>query len=346
MSEPEKNSTNTLHSIFHEGLDLYNKISNTQEATNSLEVQRDVNKSIKILEQATRLVSLADIFSTNESVEEISTNDLQYLLLPALLGFLTLKITSRNRKEVIDVAEIYFKDFLQRTNNYGLSDYKGNNIEQKDLTETTEKGEFEKLAQAVNTRANKIQRFKEQKELKSKLEDLKKNVENEHADEDLKRNYFLTMIKVFIHDVVDELNSIEMEKPILEHMANIQRDDQPKSKRPPPQPLKPIIITKDEIQKAVYGAGYPSVPIMTVEEFYNKRVEEGIFPDPSKPKTGLMSLQEASIAGVSLNEDDKEAEELEKKLEDDDEEFIERMRAKDEFKDDHRRGWGNRMNRS
>lgn len=59
-----------------------------------------------------------------------------------------------------------------------------------------------------------------------------------------------------------------------------------------------------------------------------------------------MSLQDATTAGVSHNYDDKEAEQKEKLLEKDDEKYIEKMRAQDEFKDDHRRGWGNRMNRS
>lgn len=106
-------------------------------------------------------------------------------------------------------------------------------------------------------------RFKEQKELKSKLADLKKNMENEHADEEIKRNYFLTMVKLFIYEAIDELNSIDMEKPILEHMANLKKDEKPILKRPPP-PLKPVIITRDEVQKAVFGAGYPSLPTMTV----------------------------------------------------------------------------------
>jgi len=346
MSEPDENYAQSLHSVFHQGLDLYNKISNNNEPTNSLEVQRDVQNSIKLLEQATRLVSLADIFSTNEGIDEISTNNLQYLLLPALLGFLALKLTSRERKEVINVAEVYFKDFLQRTNNYRLSDYKFKNEVKEEQAVSKVQNAFDQLAQSINTRANKIQKFKEQKELKAKLEDLKKNIENEHADEDIKRNYFLTMIQVFINEVIDEINSMQMEKPILEHIASLKKDDQPKPKRAPPPPLKPIIITKDEVQKAVYGAGYPSLPIMTVEEFYNKRVEDGIFPDPSKPKTGPMSMQEASIAGINLNDSDNEAEELEKKEEEDDDENIQRMRAKDEFKDEHRRGWGNRMNRS
>lgn len=59
-----------------------------------------------------------------------------------------------------------------------------------------------------------------------------------------------------------------------------------------------------------------------------------------------MTLQDQAIAGVSQDIDDKEAEQKEKLVEEDDEDYIEKMRAQDEFKDDHRRGWGNRMNRS
>lgn len=40
------------------------------------------------------------------------------------------------------------------------------------------------------------------------------------------------------------------------------------------QPLRPIIITKNELQKQVYGVGYPSIPSMTVDEFYAKRYPE------------------------------------------------------------------------
>lgn len=46
---------------------------------------------------------------------------------------------------------------------------------------------------------------------------------------------------------------------------------------PPPPPLHPYIITKNEAQKAVFGLGYPSMPIYTVEEFYENRVKDGRF---------------------------------------------------------------------
>ncbi|XP_023024918.2 immunoglobulin binding protein Tap42 [Leptinotarsa decemlineata] len=340
-TDTSESDIESLSSIFKKGLESYNNITNSDQPTNSPDMQISIKRTMKTFEDATRLVSLAGIFSNNESIDEVSTSDLQYFLLPALLGSLNLKLTSGERKDIVDVAEIYFKDFLLRCNAYNLSNY-----QDKKTDEKLNKTELEQLLTAVNTRANKIQRFKEQKELKSKLGDLKKNIENEHVDEEIKREYFITMIKLFIHEAIEELNSIDMEKPILEHMDNMKKDDKIQPKRALPPPLRPIIITKDEVQKAVFGAGYPSLPTMTVNEFYDKRVAEGIFPDPNKKKTVPTSLQEAALAGMSLNQDEKEEELKDKLIEEDDEENIARMRAKDEFKDDHRRGWGNRMNRS
>ncbi|XP_022914143.1 immunoglobulin-binding protein 1b [Onthophagus taurus] len=338
-----ENEDKSLPVLFQEGLDLYNHIETLNEPTNSSNFQSYVKRTMKMFEDATRLVSMASLFSTNETLEDIPTENLQYLMLPALLGTLSLKLTGGERKTTIDVAEVYYKDFLQRSNDYGLSNYDFNE-QKKESFEP--RSQVDDLRHSVNTRADKIQRFLKQKELKKKLEDLKINMKNENVDDETKRSYFLTMLELFIYEAIDELKSIEMEKPILEHMAKLgQRDEKP-LKRPPPPPLKPIIITRDEVQKAVFGAGYPALPTMTVQEFYDKRVQDGVFPDPTKPNNTPMSMQQAALQGVSLHDDDKEAEDEEKKIEEDDPENIERMRARDEFKDEHRRGWGNRMNRS
>lgn len=298
-----------------------------------------------LLEKATKLASIAGLFSTNESIEEVATSDLQYLMLPALLGTLTLKITSGDRKEIVECAEIYFKDFLQRTNDYGLSDFTFN--EHQLATTSTNKSEIESLKGMVSTRQNKIQRFKEQKELQSKLEELKVNMGNRNVDDEIKRNYVLTMVKIFIYKSIEEISSIEMEKPMLDHMEKIKNEDVklPKKEAPKSKPLRPVIITKDEMQKAVFGLGYPSLPTMTVKEFYDQRVRDGVFPDPTKAKQGPMSLQAQALAGIERDEEPEDIDN-EKRIEEDDPETLQRLRDKDEYKDDHRRGWGNRMNRS
>lgn len=181
---------------------------------------------MSLLEKATRLVSLADLFSENETVEEISTNNIQYLLLPALLGSLSLKLTTGERKDIVSCAEVYFKDFLRRCNAYSICNYQFRDEENKQGSNQNQ-SELELIESQVHSRANKIQKYKEHKELQARLNGLKKNMENETCDEEIKREYFLTMIKLFVEEAIDELSSIVTEKEILEHMSKI-KDEKPK----------------------------------------------------------------------------------------------------------------------
>jgi len=78
-----------------------------------------------MFEDATRLVSAVDMFSENESFEEVTTENVKYFLLPALLGKLATKICGNDdRMHLVKVAEIYFVDFLKRLKAYDLTDVK------------------------------------------------------------------------------------------------------------------------------------------------------------------------------------------------------------------------------
>ena len=58
-----------------------------EEKKRASETQREkVRKGIMILEDATRLVSILDLFSRNEHVRDIPTESLKFFLLPVLLG--------------------------------------------------------------------------------------------------------------------------------------------------------------------------------------------------------------------------------------------------------------------
>lgn len=98
-----------LIDIFDEAYHLYDSFEIRQDPTNSDSFQTDIKKCIKLFEDATRLVSLCGVFSSNESHEEIATNDLRYLLLPFFLAQLNLKLCGSNRKHSVEIAEIYYK---------------------------------------------------------------------------------------------------------------------------------------------------------------------------------------------------------------------------------------------
>lgn len=357
----EKTASNvslTLTELFDGAFEQFNNINNTQEPTNSTKVQADIKRTMHMFEEATKLVSIVDMFSDNESFEEVATENIKYFLLPALLGKLTTKICGNDdRMHLVKVVEVYFVDFLKRLKTYGVID-----TEVPDLDSTEdEAGDNVSSKQAhsprmledmVISRNAKLQRYKQEKELESRLDTLKKNLDNLNIDDETKREYFVTLLKLYAVQITDELNLLGKEKIILENIKKMGplhslASESQKQKVPVPK-LQPIIITRDEVQKKVYGAGYPSLPVMTVEEFYDKRVKDGDWPDPSQRNAmGSCCLQDMAISDAGAT-DEKDAEDaLKEEMEEkDDPEHLERARAMDEYRDTHRRGWGNRANRS
>ena len=229
------------------------------------------------MEEATRLVSSLGLFSTNENVEEVATGDLKFFLLPVLLGDLNLKLNSEDRLSVLNVTEIYFKDFLKRCKEYSVSDLTipdENEIEVEEAPRQPGPMGFEEMARQ---REQKIKKFREAKDMETKLIELKKALDHPSYDESTARDYYLLLIKKFILSAIEELQTISQEKPIVEHLAKIKPGSSSTHRNLPPKskPLKPIIITRDAVQKAVFGLGYPSIPAMTVEELMDQRMKDG-----------------------------------------------------------------------
>jgi immunoglobulin-binding protein 1 len=302
-----------------------------------------------MFEDSTRLVSMSGMFSKNESYDEIATNDLKFLLLPFFLAQTTLKLCSPDRKNIVDVAKVYYEDFLKRCEEYGLCERSTTAVSK--ATDIIVRDEMQRLTQMAQQRNQKLQKYQQKKELNDQIKQLKLALERgDQTDEDIKRSFYLKLIKLCVWESQDELSTLEQEYEILKHIAGLrdndpefQKSEENKAKRPQPTPLKPIIITKDAIQKAVYGLGYPSLPTYTVQEFYDQRVAEGIFPSEEQVKKNSLQArcevdQEAELA--------REEEEKELKVENDDPEYLQQKRNLDEYKDDHRRGYGNRHNRS
>lgn len=291
------------------------------------------------------------MFSSNESFNEIPSTDIKYLLLPFFLAQLTLKINSTDvlaRKNIVETAEVYYTDYLRRCAEYSMTDWKEEKRLVSKAGENSNQNELEELKQMATQRNDKLRKYREMKELASKIEQMKVAIDREESiDEADQREFYADLIRLSAMEAVDELKSIGQEKQILDFKGQVPETDSHalKHRHHPSKPLKPIIITKDALQKAVYGRGYPSLPTMTVEEFYLQRVADGIFPDPNstapKPKS-RMEMTDDEVA----EEENKERVAIEEAIEQDDEMYLARQRNMDEFKDDVRRGDGNRHNRS
>ncbi len=120
-------------------------------------------------------------------------------------------------------------------------------------------------------------------------------------------------------------------------------EETPRRQRPPisSRPLKPLVITRDQLQSISFGRGYPSASTMTIDEFYESLAQRGLAPTPAQAKE-----MAAGPKFPTANDIEKEDIAKEKHIEKDDPDMLSYLRSKDEYKDDHRRGEGNRHNRS
>lgn len=287
------------------------------------------------------------MFSANEKIEEIPTEHLKYLLLPYFLGDLAMKLTTGERGEIVEMADVYFKDFLQRCDEYGFPDAAIiKSLQRSTGNRDDVPDQIAQLLEMAEDRNTKLRKYREKKELDDEIKRIKLEMERDHDDDTVKRDFYLKLIKSSILSSFDEIKCLATEKQMQDHMKRMRLEnpnfENERPKKFPPRPLKPIIITRDAAQKAVYGLGYPSFPIMSVAEFYDKRVADGIFPDPDKDN----SLQSTANQLTDDQKDEQENIEREQMEETDDERLRQRNNAMDDWKDEHRRGEGNRHNRS
>lgn len=114
-----------LSELLDRGWKIFEEVDSTNEPLGSNSIQVKVKRGVQMLEEASRMVAQLDLFSRNEELEEIATADLKYLLLPALLGALTMKQTTRDKRlEIVQTARAYFMDFLRRCEEYKVSQFK------------------------------------------------------------------------------------------------------------------------------------------------------------------------------------------------------------------------------
>jgi len=352
MSQSESGeSSSSLSEVFDGALAIHEAIETSTDDSSSETFQTKLKKGILMLEDATKLVSIIDLFSRNENYKEVATEHLKYFLLPVLLGDLNSRLTDGKREDIVETCQIYYIDFLQRMVDYEFTECRVPKLKeikeaaaaaQQQNGDAPQRGpRMPDLGRMNSDRDAKMARFREKKELEGEIKRLKDLGNPGTRDQDLERDLYIKMIKRFVFIAQDEIESLQMEVDILKHMAAVKAgkvEEEPVTKS---RPFKPIIITQDKLQKEVYGLGYPSLPVLSVAEFYDQRVREGWFP----PAGSGRALQDNALSPEETARlEEEEERENDDKEDRDDEEMLMKKRGMDEYKDDHRRGEGNRHN--
>ncbi|RIA84937.1 TAP42-like protein [Glomus cerebriforme] len=327
----------SLAGEFRVGQELYKRIENTKLASFDLSYQQDVKSAISYFINCVELVDKLSIFSANETVEDINTGDLRFLLVEAYLGDLTTKLNDKDRMQILNKAKLYFEQFLRNVELHEILKEE----DRKFIEEQT--NEIKK--DAAKKREEKIARYKREKETKMKLETLQQILlSSGHDDkEDISRKHVLTLIDLFIQKSIEQLMSIQQELELLNQMRKIQEQSGPSPlvemandnrvetifKDTGPlltkdgKPLRPfVIMNREAIREQVFRPGW-RLPTMTIDEYLEQEAARGNV-----------------ISGGGQIPEKKEIDDNDERALD--EETL-KAREWDEFKDAHPYGSGNRM---
>uniref|UniRef100_A0A915B8M5 Immunoglobulin-binding protein 1 n=1 Tax=Parascaris univalens TaxID=6257 RepID=A0A915B8M5_PARUN len=275
-------------------------------AFSTKEMQAPLKECKEKLENLTREVSARELFSRNERVDELPTGTLQYLLLPSYLATTVQNIIvePERRLEALDQARVYLRDFLERLLSYEVIGFSLPWLKDED-----DEGDVRTIMKSKpdpsQIRANKLRRYEQQKEMEDNLARLNLERSRNAEDDSVLRETLMTRLRLFALKAVSELEQIDEERPLAEHMLKIRSGHEPPQtfKSRPSRP--PIIITRDALQKKVFGLGYPSIPTVTVDEWYNDMMKQGRF--------GNMQTGSSNEKKLSESDEDNDAAEEEKR---------------------------------
>jgi len=296
------------------------------------ELQAEIKKLIPIFIHIKKSVEELDFFSINEDLEDLTISSIPFILIDAILGQLFSKqFTERNeRKEQVETAIRYYNEFKMLTLQFNLTQI---NWPSRNRAKTP-KDEHQ-------SRDMRIQIQKEKKELEQITDNFIKRLikDPESLDDSFIKDQYLKCIRQLQINVVEDMENLALEQSFL-------------SQSPPSKPLpssnitsqkpKTFIIAKNELQKKVFGAGYPSTPTMTVEEFAEQEMKKILPSSEFALFNKQVAAQQAKASKNKWLENthdqvDEENADVETK------ESLQKERNFDDWKDDHRRGSGNRL---
>ncbi|KAF2803073.1 type 2A phosphatase-associated protein 42 [Mytilinidion resinicola] len=325
--------------------------------SNSTAYQENLTAAIATYEECLRVADQVSLYSPNETLDDISSGDLQYMPLNYHLAELILKITGGDRKAYIKRAQICYEKFLKLLDSYDMLSKSDARLLERYL-DARDEFSTASTTDAAARREMKISRFKEEKELKRKLEYLRQNPTALENDDAALRQLHMTNVALCVHQAFQSLESCAQELKILALAppappagqpqnpgdsrqedrgdAYSERLDNPlvgglRSSGPilssDGKPLRPFTLldNRQVLRQGVFRPDH-SLPTMTIDEYLEEEKRRGGIIEGGGEQSGIRP---------EPNEDDLVAADAETM----------KARAWDEFKEDNPKGSGNTLNR-
>ncbi|KAM9042583.1 immunoglobulin-binding protein 1 isoform 2-T2 [Megaptera novaeangliae] len=271
-----------LPELFETSKQLLDEVEVATEPTGSRIIQDKVFKGLDLLKKAAEMLLELDLFSRNEDLEEIASTDLKYLMVPAFQGAFAMKqVNPSKRLDHLQWAREHFLNYLTQCQYYHVAEFelpktKTNSAENNTADSSMA---YPSLVAMASQRQAKIERYKQKKEAEHRLSALKSAVESGQADDERIREYYLLHLRRWIGISLEEIESIDQEIKILRGKDSSKEASTSHSSRQDRPPMKPFVLTRNMAQAKVFGAGYPSLASMTVNDWYEQHQKFGALPD-------------------------------------------------------------------
>ncbi len=94
---------------------------------------------------------------------------------------------------------------------------------------------------------------------------------------EFQRGKSLTLVQFWAYTAAEELGLLSEEIRLLASRRGNQDQSNNSTTSPAAQPTPkpyrpPLLITREKVMATVFGAGYPSLPTMTLDEYYEMQV--------------------------------------------------------------------------
>ncbi|KAF1982201.1 type 2A phosphatase-associated protein 42 [Aulographum hederae CBS 113979] len=327
-------------------------------SSNSPSYQESLRSTISDYEECLRVSDQVTLFSPNETLEDVSSGDLQYMLITYYLAELILRINGGSRKANLESASTQYEKFLKLLDSYDMLS-KGDARLLEQYRENRKSFSTASITDAAARRETKISRFKEENTMKRKLEHLRQNPTALENDEAALRDLNLTRLSLATHQTFQTLESTAQELQILALAPPEPTNGQPQASADirertgrgqdsyserldnpnrmgglsgpilsaDGKPLRPFTLldTRARLQQGVFRPDH-SLPTMTIDEYLEEEKKRG----------GMIEGGgEQSMIRPEVDEDDFDKA---------DEETM-KARAWDEFTEENPKGAGNTLNR-
>ncbi|KAJ5101751.1 hypothetical protein NUU61_003973 [Penicillium alfredii] len=233
MEQPQ-----SLRSLFTSAKDDKDVLGSRGD-TNTDSYKDDVQATIAKFQECQRQIGVLSFFSSNESLDDVSTGDLPYghcmrkwgvivVANPFVARYMTLeyhlaelmqRAHGSDRESVLRRAAEQYEKFLMRLDEYGLLSGGDKKLWEQYMASPSS-FILAPVNDAAARREVKVTRFREEKELKQKLEYLARNEARLQSDDEDTRRLYLAELQLYTHQTFQSLDLLLQELTMLSAMRN------------------------------------------------------------------------------------------------------------------------------